>query len=135
LNESRRNQRRKVIVKNKLVLTIATLTLAVGLLLSVAAQNPGGGPQRPQPKPQPTIGPAKVKVNLACWITNGDVVADIVATNTTSLAIASGVPIYYSYSGGSGSKVLPSALTPGNKFFVGQKSVGQAPCQAWYFKN
>jgi hypothetical protein len=125
------HSRRKVFMKNKLQMTFATLTLTAGLLLSVAAQNRNAAPNT-GPILQPVPGP--IKVNLACSMTNGDVVADVKAINNTAQTIASGVTIHYSYAGFQGSKALSSPLAPGKQFYLKTSEGQKIPCAAWYMK-
>ncbi|MEP7337169.1 MAG: hypothetical protein ABI977_05445 [Acidobacteriota bacterium] len=115
-------------MKNKIVMTISTLTLAVGLLLSVSAQGPG---KFEQVKPKPGY---QIKVNLKCEMGGGDVLAKLSAINNTSETIKAGKVIYYTTNGGlNGTYTLSADLAPGQ-----YKTITQAPypftCQAHYFK-
>ncbi len=130
-------------MKNKLFMIVATMMVAVGLLLSVAAQQPGGGGASQtrldtpntgailNPKPGPT--PSN-KVNLTCLQGSGDVMANVNVRNNTALTIPQGKVIYYGAGGSSGSHTLAAALAPGQ-----YKKVGEAAypftCSAWYYKN
>lgn len=137
-------------MKNKISMTFATLTLAAGLLLSVAAQNSSGNGNKREQQAQPKNPPVTVqkyeKVEPKPGIKfgtpvfckqggSGDAKAKIIAFNNTGQTIKQGTVINFSTNGGvAGSLTLNADLAAGTEKYLGKEDVTPYTCKAWFFK-
>ena len=125
-------------MKNQIALTFATLTLAAGLLLSVAAQN-SGKQREAQPKNPPANQPQyeKAVTMIGCKASSdSDVQPTLMAHNNTGQTIKVGTVIHYSTNSGvKGSMGLNADLAAGAQKLLNKKDGHPYTCKAWFVKQ
>ena len=125
-------------MKNKIALTFATLTLTVGLLLSVAAQN-SGKQREAQPKNPPVAvqAPIKLRTPIRCkQAGSGDVKAKILAVNDTGHTVKQGAVIRFKTDKGTtGAFTLTADLPAGTEQYLGKEELVTYTCTAYFIRN